>query len=129
MLFGWCQLLQTLAIAWAALIIAKALPNWPINPSLAPSSWFTFQLDLTRVIWVVLPGAVLWGASFPLALAAAATRGQDPARLVSRTYASNTVGAIIGALSASLVLIPRFGTERAQEVLVALSAIAAILLF
>ena len=28
--------------------------------------------------WAVLPGAILWGASFPLALAAVASRGQEP---------------------------------------------------
>ena len=36
--------------------------------------WFTLQLDLVRCMWVMLPGAMLWGASFPLALAA---RGLD----------------------------------------------------
>ena len=30
-----------------------------------------------RAIWVMLPGAILWGASFPLALAGAAGPGQD----------------------------------------------------
>ena len=33
-----------------------------------------FQLDLVRCFWVVLPGAILWGASFPLALAAGRPR-------------------------------------------------------
>ena len=51
-------------------------------------------------MWVVLPGAILWGASFPLALAALASRGQDPARLVGGVYAANTVGAIVGSLGA-----------------------------
>ena len=37
--------------------------------------WFTLQLDLVRCFWAVLPGAILWGASFPLALAAVAASG------------------------------------------------------
>ena len=61
-------------------------------------SSFNFQLDLMRAIWVMLPGAILWGASFPLALAAVAAPGQDSARLVGGVYAANTVGAIVGAL-------------------------------
>ena len=56
-------------------------------------------------MWVVLPGAMLWGASFPLALASLASRGQDPARLVGGVYAANTVGAIVGSLGASLLLV------------------------
>ena len=63
-----------------------------------PHSSFNFQLDLMRAIWVMLPGAMLWGASFPLALAGVAAPGQDSARLVGGVYAANTVGAIVGAL-------------------------------
>jgi spermidine synthase len=107
----------------------RRLPNWPINPSLAPSPWFVFQLDLTRVIWAVLPAALLWGASFPLALAVAAQRGQEPARLVSGIYAANTVGAIVGALGFSLVIIPWIGTQNAQRLLIALAASAGLALF
>ena len=129
LVLGVCQLLQLLGIAWAALLIAKALPFWPINPSLATSAWFTFQLDLTRTIWAVLPAALLWGASFPLALAAASARGQDPARLVSGVYAANTVGAIVGALGFSLIVVPMVGTQHAQQVLLGLSALSAALVF
>ncbi len=129
LVLGWCQFLQTAAIAWAALLISKAFPNWPINPSLAPSPWFTFQLDLTRVIWVVFPASLLWGASFPLALTVASERGQEPARLVSGIYAANTVGAIFGSLGFSLVFVPWIGTQNAQRLLIALAAAAAIAMF
>ena len=50
----------------------------------------------------MLPGAMLWGASFPLALARWPRAGQDPARLVGGVYAANTVGAIVGALVTGL---------------------------
>jgi len=126
---AWCQLLQMAAVAFAALMIGKALPYWPINPSLAPSPWYTFQLDLTRCAWTVLPAALLWGASFPLALASAAERGEDPARLVSGVYAANTVGGIIGALGFSLVLVPLVGTQDAQRWIIALAGAAALAMF
>ena len=126
---GWCQLLLVTAVAFAALMIARALPYWPINPSLAPSPWFTFQLDLTRCVWTVLPAACFWGASFPLALASSAERGDDPARLVSRVYAANTIGGIAGALAFSLVLVPAVGTQQAQRWIIALAAIGALVMF
>ena len=126
---GWCQLLQMAAVLFAALMIGKSLPYWPINPSLAPSPWYTFQLDLTRCAWTVLPAALLWGASFPLALASAAERGEDPARLVSGVYAANTVGGIVGALGFSLVLVPVVGTQDAQRWIIALAGLAALAMF
>ena len=63
---------------WAAYMLALSLPFWPINPSISTSPWYNFQLDLARAFWVVLPASILWGASFPLALASVATKGQDP---------------------------------------------------
>ncbi len=126
---GWCQLLQTLGVMWAALMIAVVLPYWPINPSLAPSPWFNIHLDLTKTLWVVVPGAMLWGASFPLALAALVSRGEDSGRLVSRVYAANTVGAILGALVFSLIMIPWFGTHTSQRVLIVLTTLSAVLMF
>ena len=65
----------------------------------------TFRSISCGALWAVLPAAVLWGASFPLALASVASEGQDPGRLVGGVYAANTVGAIIGALAASLLLV------------------------
>src|SRR5262249_21170975 len=94
------------AIAWTAVMISESLPYWPIIPGTSPSPWYTFQLDLVRCLWAVLPPACLWGASFPLALAAVATRGQDPGRLVGGVYAANTIGAIAGAMAFSLWLVP-----------------------
>ena len=126
---AWCQFLLMLAITWAAAVIFLALPNWPINPSLAPSEWFTLQLDLTRCALAVLPAACLWGASFPFALAALSTPGQDTGALVGRVYAANTVGSILGALVCSLILIPFLGTRDAQRALIASAGIAATLLF
>jgi len=96
---GCCQALLVAAIAWAAYVLACSLPYWPIDPTLATNPWFTFQLDLLRCAWAILPAAGLWGASFPLALAAVAAPGQDAGRLVGGVYAANTVGAILGALA------------------------------
>lgn len=124
---GWCQVLLSLGIAWTAFMIARSLPYWPIDPLLAESPWYTFQLDLARCLWAILPPAVLWGASFPLALAAVASPGQDPGRLVGRIYAANTCGAIAGALGISLWLVPWIGTQQSQRLLLVASALSALL--
>jgi spermidine synthase len=124
---GWCQLLAAAAIAWSAYSMNASLPYWPVNPSLSSNIWFNFQLDLARAFWAVLPPAVAWGASFPLALAATAPNAQDRARLMSSVYASNTLGAIVGALSATLFLIAWVGSQRAEQVLIAVSIVSGLL--
>ncbi|HKW00923.1 MAG TPA: fused MFS/spermidine synthase [Vicinamibacterales bacterium] len=125
---GWCQMLLCAAIAWAAYMLSDSLPYWPINPQIATAPTFQFQLDLARCFWVVLPGAILWGASFPLALASVAMPGQDPARLVGGVYAANTVGAIVGALTASLLLVVWLHTQHTEQLLIVLCALSALLM-
>jgi spermidine synthase len=126
---GWCQVLLAGGMAWAAWMLNNSLPYWPVNPGLAAlSPWYLFQLDLVRCLWALLPATILWGASFPLALAAVAAPGFDPGRLVGRVYAANTVGAIIGALAASLLLIAWIGTQDTQRLLIGLSAVSGLIL-
>jgi len=128
---GWCQLGLCLTIAWAAYAAAGSLPYWPINPSLvgnAANIGFNFQLDLMRAIWVMLPAAILWGASFPLALAAIAAPGQDSGRLVGGVYAANTVGAIVGAVGTSLILLGTWGSQTAQQTMIVLAAVSGLLM-
>ncbi len=125
---GWCQLLLCGAIAWAAYQLTESLTYWPINPSISTSPWYTFQLDMVRCLWVVLPAAILWGASFPLALAGVAASDQDAARLAGGVYAANTVGAIAGSLVTSFVLIPWIGSSHAEQVIIITSALSSLLL-
>ncbi len=125
---GWCQLLGAAAIAWTAYSLAASLPYWPVDPSISSNIWFNFQLDLDRALWALLPPTLLWGASFPLALAVAASTEQDPAKPFCRIYAANTLGAIVGALSASLLLVAWVGAQRAEQVLIAISTAAGLLL-
>lgn len=123
---GICQLLLVGGIAWAALMIAQSVPFWPINPLLSADPAYTFQIDVVRVLWCILPPALLWGASFPLALAAAAGPGEESSSLVGRVYAANTAGAIVGALAFSLRVIPLVGTKGAEQILVGLAAFGAL---
>ncbi len=125
---GVCQFLLCGGIAWAAYSISEFLPYWPLDVTLDSTPWVTLQLDLIRAVWTLLPPAILWGASFPLALAAAAGAGGDPGRLVGGLYAANTVGAIVGSLGASLILVVAIGSQHAQQLLIFASAVSGLLM-
>jgi spermidine synthase len=125
---GWCQLGICAALAWAAYASCTSLPNWPIDPSMPTRLEFMFQLDLLRALWVILPGAILWGASFPLAIAAVAEEGQDAGNLVGGVYAANTLGAIVGALGTALILVGAFGSQITQQVLICIAGISSLLM-
>ncbi len=121
-----CQILLAAAIAYTAWTLAYVLPYWPVDPWLSLSAWFNFDLDIVRCAYTILPATLLWGASFPLALAAAAAEGEDPALLSGEVYAANTAGSIIGALAFSLLLIPWLGTPGSQKLLIWLSAVGGV---
>ena len=148
---AWCQLALCAAIAWGAYAIARALPYWPLDVTLPSTAALTLALDVLRAALAILPAALLWGASFPLALAAsaaaqvgsalaasaaaqaggalAAATERDSRRLVGVLYAANTAGTIAGALATSFVLIPALGSTRAQQLSILVAAGAAVLLF
>jgi spermidine synthase len=125
--FAACQLLLVLTIAWAAYQVADKLPYWPGNLFAQVTPWQGFRNDIWRCTVGILPAAILWGASFPLALACVARKGQDPGRLVGEVYASNTVGAIVGSIGFSILGIPQLGSQDSERLLIALSAVAAVL--
>ncbi|HEY7390584.1 MAG TPA: fused MFS/spermidine synthase, partial [Bryobacteraceae bacterium] len=125
---GWCQWLAAGAIAWTAYNLAGSLPYWPINPAIPTDIRSHFALDLARGFWAMLPATILWGASFPLALAAAGSKEKDSGRLMAGIYAANTFGAIMGALAVSLLLVGWVGSERAQQLLIVLSILAGLFL-
>ena len=125
--FGCCQTMLIGGIYWSGWMLAKSLPYWPIDPELNANPWIVFQLDLARSFWAMFVPALFWGASFPLALASVASKGQDPGRIVGGIYAANTLGAIVGALWSSLVAIPRFGSLGAQQALIVLASLSAMI--
>lgn len=129
---GWCQMLLCGAIAWAAYQTMESMPWWPVNVELLSYTMSAkFQLDMVRCLWAVLPASILWGASFPLALASVATREQDAGKVVGYVYAANTLGAIVGAMGASflpgLLGIEQF-MQHTQQAIIGISAIAGLLM-
>lgn len=124
---AWSQLLLVPAIYLAAFLLSRVLPF--VSPPASTPVHALHGLHVLRAIEVVLPSAVLWGMSFPLALAAVNQAGGDPGRSSGFVYAANTVGAILGALLVSFWMIPAFGTKWAQQALVVLAGVSAAVLF
>jgi spermidine synthase len=126
-----CQLLLVLAIAYASRAIADWLPWWQPTASFLPwvrsSPALTFAFDAVRAAAALLPATVLWGASFPLAVAAVGG-GRDAGRPVARVNATNTMGSLVGAIGFTLVGIPVLGSQHSQQALAALAAASTILL-
>ena len=122
---------QTLAVAavfWAAFQLTAGVPYWPVETKYAEAAgpWLSFQFDLVRCLYAILPPAVLWGMSFPLALAAVSAPGRDAGRVVGGVYAANTVGAIVGAVAFGVFVVRTFGSRNAEIALMVLSAAAAV---
>jgi spermidine synthase len=126
---GWCQMLLCAAVAWAAYQTMESMPWWPVDVTLGSYGFLEkFQMDMVRCLWALLPASILWGASFPLALASLASLGRDAGRVVGGVYAANTVGAIFGALLASLTFVSSFGMQHTQQGLIGVSAISGLLM-
>ena len=132
------QLLLALALPFAAWMIVHVLPSWwtttrlgisvASNPEDAPILAIKIGRDLVRALATLLPATCLWGASFPLAVAAASRSGRDNGLLVGRLYAANTLGAIIGALAMSLWVIPIAGSTIALQGLTLLASGSGLLM-
>jgi spermidine synthase len=121
------QLALVPAIVYAAFMIAKIIP-YTATLRVVPIGTL-HVLHVIRCFEVIFPAAVLWGMSFPLALAAVRDADADRGRSSGNVYAANTLGAIGGSLLTSLVLIPTWGTRLAQQVFVALAACSAALMY
>lgn len=131
--FALCQVLLVPAVCWTAIAITQLLPSaeptYVFQQHVYQNMVAYFAWDFARCAFALLPGPVLWGASFPLALAAAGAGHRDPGRLVGGLYAANTIGAILGALVGSLWLVGRAGTQGTQQILIwASGGIGAVLL-
>ena len=130
---AWCQVALLAALPYGAYMIGYQIPFWQVGEDVLPSVYTSrpllFVYDIARCAVSIGPAALCWGASFPLALAAANAGESDAGRLVARVAVVNTLGALAGTVFFSLVVIPGLGTERAQQALVLVAATAAVLLF
>ncbi len=127
--FAALQLSITAAIAGTPWLMHVA-PLWFIDFDTAHAGdpWLLTLTNLVRATAIVFPGAFLWGMSFPFALAGLGKGLGDAARPVGKLYAYNTVGAVIGSLATSFVLIPQFGSSVGTAHVILLPVAAAVVL-
>ena len=108
------ELLTALSLLFS-LFMVNRIPSFLITSglSLKVSSWAgLLLLQIISVALLILLPAFLMGTVMPLVLVwASANPGNVSVRLVGRSYAVNTIGAIIGAFSAGFILIPKFSTR------------------
>ena len=128
----WCQALLVPAFVYTAvvmvMVIPYAEPTYVFQQHIIENPLVRLPWDFMRCTLAILPGPILWGMSFPLALAAAGEGQRDAGRLVGGVYAANTIGAILGALLTSLLGIGMLGTLHTQQVLALLGGATALLL-
>ncbi|MGC4093997.1 MAG: fused MFS/spermidine synthase [Polyangiaceae bacterium] len=122
----WSQAALIPALYLAGHLLTQVVP-YAAPSGVAPVS-VLHALHVLRALDVILPAAILWGAAFPFALAAAARGQGDPARSSGRVYAANTLGAILGALIVSFWLIPSVGTRGASQALLVVAGVSCAVL-
>lgn len=108
---------QTLTVIslFFSLVVVNYIPVMLMRAGLRLhiSSWGgLLMLQIVSVAFLILLPAFLMGMVMPLVLVWAGTRAKEQSvQLVGRTYAVNTVGAIVGAFGAGFVLIPKLSTR------------------
>ena len=103
----------------------NALPSAFLNGLIAHGFTWHVYLGMKALIaaGVLLPVALLFGATFPLVARIEVFQGRRIGGQVGLMYAFNTVGAIAGSLLAGFVLLPALGLQRSLTA-VALTALA-----
>ena len=125
--------LATAVTIFLSIWITNLAPNLLVNigTRFELSSWLALlALQVFVAALLILVPAVLMGMVMPLVLVwASRAGGSASVRLVGRSYAINTLGAIAGAFAAGFVLIPRFSTRDTILYAAALSIIMACLAY
>lgn len=86
--------------------------------------------NATVAALVLFPATLFIGATFPLAVRILAAAADEAPVATGRTYAWNTVGAIVGSILAGFLLIPALGFEGAIRLAVGVNlALAMVALF
>ncbi len=118
-------------LSWASMYAYGELPVAFVRLFGALEShreWF-LHAQLLLALGLMLPPALLMGATFPCLVRAASSDKDKLSRPVGQLYGVNTVGAVFGALSGGLLLLPWLHVRGAMLVGVSLNAIAALVAY
>jgi spermidine synthase len=81
----------------------------------------------TTVFLAMLPTTIFLGAIFPISTRIETERVENVGAIVGRLYMFNTVGAVVGSVSAGFLLVPLFGKSSSLSLLAFLQATVATL--
>ncbi len=118
-------------LSWASMYVYDELPVAFMSLYTALEGhreWF-LHTQLLLALVLMLPPALLMGATFPCLVRAAITDEDKLNRPVGQLYGINTVGAVFGALAGGLILLPWLHVRGAMLVGVSLNAVAAFVAF
>ncbi|MCS5635139.1 MAG: fused MFS/spermidine synthase [Myxococcota bacterium] len=121
--------LATALMAWLTFSFADSIPA--LAQSLHASA-SNLMPGAVMAVLVLLPVTICIGASFPFAVRLMAVDMDDAPSASARVYAWNTLGSIVGSVSAGFFLLPSFGFEGTLLAGVSINlalALAAALLF
>jgi spermidine synthase len=126
-LLAWIQggvaffsLLGALAVNWMPLNFLRLLVAFGLDFSGINETKFIVSAV------VLLPAALLFGATFPIVVKLAPAAGRGTGGRIGLVYVWNTAGAIIGSFGAGFLLLPTIGMERTLVLVIVVCAILAI---
>jgi spermidine synthase len=122
------------ATAATALAVTAAIPLLPrlaarLGSEFRAEPGRLFALEGLVVFALVAVPAVFMGLGFPLACRAALRSEPELARRAGLLYAANTLGSILGAAAAGLLLLPRLGAHGTLGIAAAVNGATAVCLW
>ena len=117
-------------MAWAAYMLTRRRCRTGRSTRRSRTSpWFNFQLDLGALPLGGPARGHPLGRELPAGAGVGRPARQGPgAGWSGGVYAANTLGAIVGSLGASLLLVAWLGSQHAQQFLIAVAATSALLM-
>lgn len=113
------------ASAVLATILMAGLPEF-MAPLLPEGAAASAALQIAACAAVLLPPTVLMGATLPLLASYLSTGTTDSGGKISRLYALNTLGAVIGVLASGYLLIGHLGERGTVALAAALNLLIAL---
>ena len=115
---------QVVLLGYTSAILGGLVSNIKLS-----YSFFGLQLTFLMTVAVLfLPVTVLFGASFPLAVAAD-PKPRSPGQHAGAVATANTLGAIVGAVGAPFLLVPLIGCQRTLVLLAIVHMFVALALW
>lgn len=99
--------------------------DWMVGSGIVTTFEDSLRMMMLRAVLVLLPPVVFLGAIFPLTASVYASGRDDVGSSVGRVYAANTLGAIVGSIACSFLLVPVIGMWGTQRLLIALCLVPA----